>query len=108
MFLFGDPGPERPGGPLNKQNSGSLHFPRVTKAKPRHCVGPPRLLTRPLAPPGICGRVRELTFFKGSCMESYQELTVLLSRPSEEFQKPRRAHLSLHETMKLLNAPVPA
>lgn len=41
-------------------------------------------------------------------MESYQELTVLLSRPSEEFQKLRRAHLSLHETMKLLNAPVPA
>ena len=87
MFLLGDPGPERPGGPLNKQNSGSLHFPGVTKAKSRHCVGLPRLLTRPPGPPGICGRVTVLTFFKGSYMESYQELTVLLSRPGEEFQK---------------------
>lgn len=41
-------------------------------------------------------------------MESYQELTVLLSRPSQEFQNRRRAHLSLPETMKLWNAPVPA
>lgn len=86
MFLLGDPGPERPGGSLNKQNSGSLYFPGVTKAKSRHCVGPPHPLTRPPGSLGFCGQVTVLTFFKGSCMESYHELTVLLSRPSKEFQ----------------------
>lgn len=105
MFLLGDPGPERPGGPLNKQNSGSLHFPGVTKAKSRHCVGPPRLLTRPPGPPGdFCSQVTVLTFFKGSCMESYQELTVLLSRPSEEFQNLPSTPLLMKETMKLFCA----
>lgn len=86
MFLLGDPGPERPGGPLNKQNSGSLHFPSVTKAKSRHCLGPARPLTQPPGPLGIWSRVTVLTLVKGSCMESYQELTVLLSRLSEELQ----------------------
>lgn len=37
-------------------------------------------------------------------MESYQELTVLLSRPSEEFQNLCGAHFVIKETMKLLCA----
>lgn len=37
-------------------------------------------------------------------MESYQELTVLLSRPSEEFQNLPSTPLPIKETMKLFCA----
>lgn len=54
--------------------------------------GPPGL-------PGICW-VTELTFIKGSCMESYGELTVLSSRCTVEFRDLRGTHPSLFSTMK--------
>jgi len=42
MFVSSDPGPEPPGGPTSllwtNRAAGSLHFPRVTEARPRHCA----------------------------------------------------------------------
>lgn len=60
--------------------------------------GPPGL-------PGICW-VTELTFIKGSSMESYGELTVLSSRCTVEFRDLRGTHPSLFSTMKETTTPL--
>lgn len=58
------------------------------------------LLTRPTRLPGICSWVIELTFIKGSYMETPRELTVLLSRCTPEFRRLCSTHPSLFPTIK--------
>lgn len=103
MFLSGDPGPEPPGGPASLLWTNRPAVRSTSPMSPRpspDIVRPTGLLTRPPSLPGICGWVRELTFIKGSCIESYRELTVLLSRRTPEFRNLRSTRPSLFPTIK--------
>lgn len=115
MFLSGGPGPEPPGGPASLlwTNRTAVRSTSPMSLRPNpDIVRPTGLLTRPPSLPGICRQVIELTFIKGSCMESYRELTVLLSRRTPEFRNLCSTHPSLFptikETMKLLSTVWPS
>lgn len=110
MFLSSDPGPEPPGGPASLlwTNRAAVCSTSLVSLRPSpDIVWPTALLTRPPSLPGICRWVTELTFIKGSCVESNRELTVLLSRRTPEDRNLCSTHPSpfptIKETMKLLS-----
>lgn len=106
MFLTGDPGPEPPGGPASPlwTNRAAARSTSPVSLRPStDIVWPTGLLTWPPSLPEICRWVKELTFIKGSCMESYWELTVLSSRLTPELRNLSSTHPSVFPTIKKNN-----
>lgn len=115
MFVSADPGPEPPGGRTSLLWTNRTAVRSTSPMSPRPSVDivrPAGLLTRPPSLPGVCRWVTELTFIKGSCLESYRELTVLSSRRTPAHRNLCRTHPSvfptIKETMKLLSTVWPS
>lgn len=123
MFLSGDLGSKTLGGvvvgveggpasPLWTNRAAACFTSLMSPGPNPDIVWLTGLLTRPPSLPGICRRVTELTFIKGSCMESYGQLTVLSSRRTPKLRNLHSTHPSLFptikETMKLLSTVWPS